>query len=152
MSVPCLWERPQRKEGAHIHNPLSQDFGIHSTYWIWRSYHKDQWTGFEMVRRHPYGNAIRKFENILSSRNGRQTFSFCPVLAERLFDMFWWPKFGFRSFTTNLIPLSWKRWQMHGRNNRGNIHEEDKLFYVTFDEDIVFSDKFKFFMIGERWE
>ena len=41
---------------------------------------------------------------------------------------------------------------MHGRDNRGNLHEEEKLFYVTFDEDIVFSDKSKFFMIGERWE
>ena len=28
---------------------LFQDYGIHSTYWTWRSYHKDQWTGFEMV-------------------------------------------------------------------------------------------------------
>jgi len=28
---------------------LFEEYGIHSTYWIWRSYHKDQWTGFEMV-------------------------------------------------------------------------------------------------------
>ena len=28
---------------------------------------------------------------------------------------------------------------MHGRDNRGNLHEEEKLFYVIFDDDIVFS-------------
>ena len=66
----------------------------------------------------------------------RQRLFHKPVVPSA---MFWWPKFGFRSFTTNLIPLSWKRWQMHGRDNRGNLHEEEKLFYVIFDDDIVFS-------------
>ena len=28
---------------------LFEEAGVHSTYWIWRSYHKDLWTGFEVI-------------------------------------------------------------------------------------------------------
>ena len=62
-----------------------QDYGIHSTYWIWRSYHKDQWTGFEMVCQ----------SRNSSRRSGRVTNVF-------------------RSITTSLTHLSWKKWRMHG--------------------------------------
>ena len=42
---------------------------------------------------------------------------------------------------------------MHGRDNRGNLHEEIKCFFVTFDEDIFFSDDvFSFFLSGGRRE
>ena len=73
--------------GKNLHHIVFQDYGIHSTYWIWRSYHKDQWTGFEMV---------------CQSRNSsRRSGSVTNV---------------FRFITTSLIPLSWKKWRMHGHD------------------------------------
>ena len=78
--------------GKNLHHIVFQDYGIHSTYWIWRSYHKDQWTGFEMV---------------CQSRNSsRRSGSVTNV---------------FRFITTSLIPLSWKKWQMHGHDLKRHL-------------------------------
>ena len=47
------YHHKRRKQGGSNCVPVAdhvcQDYGIHSTYWIWRSYHQDEWTGFEMV-------------------------------------------------------------------------------------------------------
>ena len=46
--VLCLYSRWSERHNFH-ENVFYQDYGIHSTYWIWRSYTADEWTGFEMV-------------------------------------------------------------------------------------------------------
>ena len=46
--VLCLYSRWSERHNFHG-NVFYQDYGIHSTYWIWRSYSADEWTGFEMV-------------------------------------------------------------------------------------------------------
>ena len=43
---------PESQGRRHYLRDMAQLFeetGIHSTYWTWRSYHKDVWTGFEIV-------------------------------------------------------------------------------------------------------
>ena len=98
--------------GKNLHHIVFQDYGIHSTYWIWRSYHKDQWTGFEMV---------------CQSRNSsRRSVSVTN---------------DFRFITTSLIPLSWKKWQMHGHDfGVSRVHVLLQRKY-TYGQMYVFTKK-----------